>query len=111
MNKDPDPRERLAARALRVQSGPQGAPRPQLRQDLLDRVNASARAHAEYCTVRRDATPWVEVGDGARISSLEAIIQRELAWAATQDVRVTPDRTLRAEAEEMFRRFVKEGVR
>jgi ChrR Cupin-like domain len=66
MNKDPDPRERLAARALRVQSGPQGAPRPQLRQDLLDRVNASARAHAEYCTVRRDATPWVEVGDGAR---------------------------------------------
>ena len=52
-----------------------------------------------------------EVGDGGRISSLEAIIQRELAWAATQDVRVTPDLALRAEAEEMFRRCVKEGER
>jgi quercetin dioxygenase-like cupin family protein len=66
MNKDPDPCERHTARTVGVHSGPQGTSRPLLRQSLLDRVNASARAHAEYCTVRRQATPWVTVGDGVR---------------------------------------------
>ncbi len=48
-----------------------------------------------------------EVGDGPRLVPLEAFVQRQWAWANAQDVRVTADRILRAEAEELFRAFVR----
>lgn len=50
-----------------------------------------------------------EVGYGARVVALDEFIQRELAWAVEQDVRVTADDGLRAEAEALFRAFVRGG--
>jgi anti-sigma factor ChrR (cupin superfamily) len=45
---------------------------PAVRKSLLDRVAASARAHAEYLTVRRENTPWEPLAAGVQRRRLRA---------------------------------------
>lgn len=66
MKQDPDPTEAPSAGAPCEHGPQQTKPWPALRQHLLDRVAASARAHATYRTVRREASPWVDVAAGVR---------------------------------------------
>lgn len=48
-----------------------------------------------------------EVGNGPRVGALDTFIRHELTWAATQDIQAGTDDGLRAEAEAMFRNFVR----
>jgi hypothetical protein len=50
-----------------------------------------------------------EVGNGPRVAALDDFIMGELAWASIQDAQVTTDSGLQAEAEDMFRAFVRQG--
>ena len=50
-----------------------------------------------------------EVGNGPRVAALDDFIMSELAWASIQDAQVTTDSGLQAEAEDMFRAFVRQG--
>jgi len=63
------------------------------------------REEVAHLLVRKAQTS--EVGNGPRLAALDDIIAREWAWANAQDMRVRPDPALRAEAETMFRAFVK----
>jgi predicted nucleotidyltransferase len=48
-----------------------------------------------------------EIGNGARIAVLDDFIQREWAWADSQDISLMPEPGLREEADAMFRAFVR----
>ena len=66
----PDP-DVLSAWAASLQATlKDGSRRDDLRQRLLARVADSARAHADYRTVRREASAWQDLDGGVRLRSL-----------------------------------------
>ena len=91
MSNDLDPSEHLSAWAPGVHVSPQELPRPALRRTLLDRIGASARAHAEYRTVRHDASPWQDVGTGVRQRWLRQDAAESVALIELEDGAAVPD--------------------
>lgn len=75
--------------------------------DLMDGIELDDPFRKEVADLLVRKAETSEVGNGPRIAALDQIIAREWAWANTQDMRVRPDPGLRAEAEAMFRAFVK----
>lgn len=75
--------------------------------DLMTGVELSDEFKAEvsYLLARKAQTS--EVGNGQRPGILDDLIQREWSWASTQNISVAPDPGMRAEAEDLFRSFVK----
>ncbi len=82
---------------------------PMRLQDLMAGVELAPafRDEVESLIVRK--AQMSEVGNGARIVALDDFIQRELAWAGTQDLRKPVDPGLSAEADALFRWFVRGG--
>jgi len=80
----------LAAWAAAVQANLRGGPPQAVRQGLDARVAASAAAHAGYRTVRRDASPWLPCGDGARLRWLRQDGGGQVALVALDDGAALP---------------------
>jgi hypothetical protein len=75
--------------------------------DLMAGIDLTRAFRDEVAALLVRKAQSSEVGNGARIAALDDFITREWAWANSQDMRVRPDPVLRAEAEAMFRAFVK----
>jgi quercetin dioxygenase-like cupin family protein len=58
--------------------------------NLLARVAASAQAHANYRTLRREASPWLPAGDGARLRWLRQDRAESVALLALDDGAALP---------------------
>lgn len=83
---------------------------PMRLQDLMGGVALSQAFRDEVDGLLARKARLSEVGEGPRIGALEDFIAREMAWAEGQDRRVTPDESLRGEAEALFRAFVRREV-
>jgi predicted nucleotidyltransferase len=86
-----------------------GAIPPMSLPELMAGIELEAGFREEVMELLARKARTSEVGDGPRLATLEAFIQRQWAWANEQDMRVTPDKAMRAEAEELFRAFVRAG--
>lgn len=87
-----------------------GAIPPMSLPELMAGVELEAGFRAEVAELLARKAQTSEVGEGKRIGVLDDLVQREWAWAGTQDVRVAPDPALRGEAEALFRAFVRAGA-
>ena len=87
----PDP-DVLSAWATSLQASLEAPPRQgELRQRLLARVADSARAHADYRTVRREASPWQALGAGVRLRGLRSDAVEQVDLVELSDGAGLPD--------------------
>jgi predicted nucleotidyltransferase len=75
--------------------------------ELMSGIELTSSFRAEVAELLVRKAQASELGEGARISVLDDMIAREWEWASGQDMRVVPDKALRAEAEGLLRSFVR----
>lgn len=78
--------------------------------DLMAGVTADAGLRAAVADLLERKAQASEVGLGRRVDALDVMIQREMSWALEQAMRVVPDRDLWAEADDLFREFVRQSA-
>ena len=81
---------------------------PMRLQDLMAGVELAQAFRDEIDSLIARKAQMSEVGDGARITALDDFIQRQLAWADTQNLRTPVNPSLSAEADALFRSFARE---
>jgi quercetin dioxygenase-like cupin family protein len=91
MSTEIDDAELLNAWTAGLRANLHGSPRPGLRQGVLARVAASAQAHAEYRTLRREASPWLPAGLGAQQRWLRQGAAETVALVALEDGAALPE--------------------